>query len=110
MGLLLQIVLQLMCAIEAYRLFKRLNHNNRWWVLSGAFILMTWRRITAFLTFEFTEIDPLALTDKLLLPLSISILMVLGLKFLYRNVELTQENRMKELEALTKKLTQKPNA
>ena len=109
-GMILQIVLQIFCAVEAYYLFKLLNHKNRWWVLSIAFLLMAWRRVTALLTFEFTEIDVLSLSDKLLLPLTISVLLFLGLKFLYRNVEITQKNRLKELEELTNKLTQRTHA
>jgi len=106
-GLILQIILQVLCSVEAYVLFKRLNHKNRWWVLSGAFLLMAWRRVTALFSFEFTEIELLPALDRLFLPLTISILLLLGLKFLYRNVEITQGNRLRELEELTLKLTKK---
>lgn len=106
-GFLAQIILQLGCSLEAYAIFKKTNHGNRFWILSIGFFLMAVRRVTAMLSANGEGLTFLETLDKIGLPLVISICLFIGLKFLYRNVQVSQENHLKRLEELTNQLTSK---
>ena len=104
-GFLIQILLQLGCAVQAYRIYKKINHGNRWWIISGAFILMAVRRVTAMVTASGADLTFLQLADKLTLPLTISILLFIGLTFLNQSTERYVTDNMRKLEELAKRLT-----
>lgn len=106
-GLIVQIVLQLLCAIMAYKMWKIINNGNRWWILASAFTLMAFRRLTALLS----STDQMSLVecfDKLFLPLAISILMCIGIAGLKIKIGQVQESNLAKLEELTKKLSGTP--
>jgi len=112
-GQLGQIILQVASAGLAFIVYKRINHGNRWFLLSGGFALMAIRRVTALLTFDpSSTIEFVQLADKLLLPLTISILLFEGMVWLNnatkREVSRREsiEKNLGELKRITERLTQ----
>lgn len=83
---IVQIVLQIFCAIYAYKCFSHAlaNGNKNFWnCLTLAFSLMVLRRCTAFASKSIIVNELLDSIDKLWLPLAISILLFLGMRHTY---------------------------
>jgi TctA family transporter len=110
-GQVVQIIIQLFCAYYAHKLYNLLNNYNKWYYLTLAFILMALRRVTALLDHYGWWFD-LGLVDKLILPLTISVLLIIGLVYLYGSATETHENKSKaiqKLKRITKKLEKDGN-
>jgi hypothetical protein len=103
-----QIVAQIVTAIIAFRIYRLINHGNWWWMLSGAFILMACRRVTALLSLH--EVGSwVSILDKSVLPLVITLCLVAGM---YRLSQATKVEHQAKLSAeqnmdILKKLTEK---
>lgn len=83
----LQILLQAICAYMAFQTANRYKDRSKcWYYISGAFGLMALRRITAMVTtqepiksFFVENYELIKFFDGLVLPLSISILLFIGI-------------------------------
>lgn len=85
-----QIVIQAIAVYYSYKIFSFNRLNKGWLALAFALILMTFRRITAL----FIEINVLpnysgwiSYTDRIVLPTVISVFLLVGLFFMYKNFE-----------------------
>ena len=87
---LTQIILQLGAAYLAYRLMRLTGVFRAWLLLIIAFILMTVRRVTALLIQLGSMLplgDSVGFVDRIVLPLTISILLVISMYELVRTFE-----------------------
>lgn len=101
-----QIVLQLSCAYFAFKTYKLINHGNFWWLMGSGFVLMAVRRVTALMTFN-TDINLVALLDKLGLPFLITVLLFFGMLRFYQagqKIKKHQDETDSRLEQLRNKL------
>jgi len=106
LGLVTQIVLQFGCAALGFHVAGLLGNNKIKYFLGGAFFLMAIRRVTALLSVQSTH-EIYIIFDKLLLPLTISVLLFIGLVRLTRQTKKKCEN-LDKLRELTHKLTKHP--
>jgi hypothetical protein len=117
-ALVIQIGIQFACAFFALKA-KKASHklNGFWYYAAAAFALMGIRRITALLTFFNIHIIPkgavISYFDKLFLPLTISILLFIGLKGIFNYVQRefeykeALENNINKLKKLSRELKKK---
>lgn len=87
---ILQIIIQAVAVYYSYKIYEFNRLNKGWLALTVALILMTFRRITALLI-ELSLLSNLsgwlAQTDRVILPTLISIFLLVGLYFMYKNFE-----------------------
>jgi ABC-type multidrug transport system fused ATPase/permease subunit len=99
-----QIIIQAAAAFVGLRAYFALERRSFWLVITIAFTLMTFRRITALLIgLGYSQFD-LGIIDRAILPFAISVLLLIGITGVYQRA-MKREGAIGHLETLLERYT-----